>query len=174
MTFKEWFFGSDGNGKINPGFSNPSVSGQWGFWHIFTLVLCIALIVTFALVFRKKSNKARKIVLWSLVGLILFFEITRRIKNFNALGIAGDVTLNNVLYDLLPRPWCALSCWSLIICAICNKKFIYNASSIMALICALIFFAYPSAGFNNLYIYEFENLYSICTHSSPCIIYLLG
>ena len=40
----------------------------------------------------------------------------------------------------------------------------YNAASIMALLCAIIFFAYPGAGFNNELI-EFENLYSIATHS---------
>ncbi|MFQ6752192.1 MAG: hypothetical protein ACLRFL_01320, partial [Clostridia bacterium] len=41
---------------------------------------------------------------------------------------------------------------------------LYNITSITALLCAIIFFAYPSAGFNNL-LMEFENIYSITTHS---------
>ena len=163
MSFKEWFFG--GNPTINPGFSNPRVNGAWGLWHILTLVFCIVSILFIAFVFAKKSKKARTIVMWVLVGVILLFEITRRVKNIIAMCIAGGSTFNDWLYNLLPRPWCAISCWGLIIAAVFRKKFLFNIASIMALLCALIFFAYPSAGFNNLYIYEFENLYSIITHS---------
>ena len=163
MTFKEWFFG--GNSAINPEFSNPRVEMQWKLPHILVLLSCIALIVGIAFLFRKKNEKARKIVLWVMVGIILLFEITRRVKNVIAMCITDSVTFNKLLHDLLPRPWCAISCWSLIIAAIFKKKCLYNISSIMALLCAVIFFAYPGAGFNNVYIYEFENLYSIITHS---------
>ena len=74
------------------------------------------------------------------------------------------VTLDDYLYTLLPRPWCAISCWMCIISVFVNKKFFYNITSITALLCAVIFFAYPGAGFNNKYIL-FENLYSISTHA---------
>ena len=155
MTFKQWFFG---------GFDNPRIEGQWKLPHILVLLSAIAIIVAIACIFRKRSEKARKIVMWVLVGLILFFEITRRVKNiWNLIG-TGSVTLNDVLYDLLPRPWCAISCWGLIIAATFRKKYLFNTASIMALLCAIIFFAYPSAGFNNQYI-QFENLYSIGTHT---------
>lgn len=129
--------------------------------HILTLVLCVVLIVAIALIFRNKSEKAKKIVLWVLVGFILLFELSRRIINFSN---ATDLTLNSALYLLLPRPWCAIACWTLIFAAIVNKKWLYNFASYSALLCALIFFAYPSVGFNNKYIL-FENLYSIATHS---------
>ena len=153
MSFSDW---------INSSYPNPSIDGQWGLLHILTLVFCVALMVTFALVFRKRSLKTRKIVLWILVALILLFEITRRIVNLVKLNGGGN--WQDYLYTLLPRPWCAIACWTTIISAIFDKKFLYNFASMTSLLCALIFFAYPSVGFNNKYIL-FENLYSIATHS---------
>ncbi len=152
MTFKEWLFSS---------YDNPSISGQWGLGHIITLISCIALIVVIGIVMRGRSLKSRRIVLYSLVGVIFAFEIARRVINF-CKGVAPNV--HDILYTLLPRPWCAIACWSLIISIFVNKKWFYNFASITALLCALIFFAYPGVGFNNKYIL-FENLYSICTHS---------
>ena len=152
MTFKQWLFSS---------YPNTSHAGQWGPVHITVLLACIATIVAVALIFRKRSDKTRKIVLWVMVGVILTFEIARRVINFIKMD---DYTLNNVLYALLPRPWCAIACWSLIISAIVNKKFFYNFASITALLCAIIYFAYPGAGFNDKY-FLFENVYSITTHS---------
>lgn len=153
MSFSDW---------INSSYPNPSVDGQWGLLHILTIVFCVGIIVAIALIFRKKSLKVRKIILWILVGFILLFEIARRI--INLVKLDGSGTINDYLYTLLPRPWCAIACWSIIISAIFNKRFLYNFSSMTALLCALIFFAYPSVGFNNKYIL-FENLYSIGTHS---------
>lgn len=152
MSFIEW---------ITSSYENPSKNGQWGWLHITVLVLCVALIVGIALLFRKRSYKARRIVIWVLVSLILLFEIARRIIN---LCKTDDYSFNNLMHILLPRPWCAISCWSLIIATIFNKKFLYNVSCYTSLLCALVFFAYPGVGFNNVYIL-FENLYSIATHS---------
>lgn len=115
-----------------------------------------------ALIFRKRSLKARRIVVWVLVGIILFFELARRI--INLIKMDGQGSFTDYLHTLLPRPWCAISCWALIIAVAFNKKFLYNCASITALLCAIVFFAYPGAGFNNQYIL-FENLYSIVTHS---------
>ena len=162
MTFKEWFFGE--NGTINPGFNNPSVNMQWKLPHILVLLTCIATIIAIAFLFRKKSDKTRRIVLWVIAGAILMFEITRRVKNIIAMSITDSITLDSMLYTLLPRPWCAISCWSIIIAAIFNKKYLYNVASFTALLCAIIYFAYPGAGFNNT-LMEFENIYSIATHS---------
>lgn len=152
MSFKDWIFSS---------YPNPSISGQWGLMHILTLVLCVAVIVSVTLIFRNKSEKAKRIVLWVLAALILVFELTRRIVNL-IKNTNWDAT--SVLYILLPRPWCAISCWATMISVLVNKKFFYNFASATSLICAIIFFAYPSVGFNNKYIL-FENLYSIATHS---------
>lgn len=152
MTFLEWLTSS---------YPNPDINGQWGIWHILVLVLSIATIVTLALIFRKRSDKTRNIVMWVLVGLILFFEIARRIIN---LCKNTDHSLDSYLYILLPRPWCAIACWSLIIAAIFRKQYMFNFASFSALLCAVIYFAYPGAGFNNKY-FLFENIYSISTHA---------
>ena len=104
-----------------------------------------------------------------LAALILTFEITRRVVNF----IKADYfDFNSVMYLLLPRPWCAISCWALMLSTIINKKFFYNFTSITSLLCALVFFAYPGVGFNNEYIL-FENLYSIATHSLVLVMSIL-
>ena len=152
MSFKDWLFSS---------YPNPGVNGQWGLLHILTLVACIGLIVAISLIFRKKSDRSKKIILLTLVGLILIFELARRSIN---LIKTDDYGLNNILRILLPRPWCAISCWTLILAVIIRKKWLYNFASVTALLCALIFFAYPGVGFNNKYLL-FENVYSIGTHA---------
>lgn len=153
MSFSDW---------INSSYPNPSIDGRWGWLHITVLAICIALIVAFALIFRKQSMKAKRIVIWILVSLILLFEIARRIINLVKMDGQGD--WNDYLHTLLPRPWCAIACWTIIIATIFNKTFLYNFAATTGLLCALVFFAYPGAGFNNQYIL-FENLYSISTHS---------
>lgn len=152
MTFSEWILSS---------YPNPSKNGQWGLLHILVLLLCVATILTATFLLRKKSTKAKRIYFIILASLILVFEITRRIIN---LYKATNPTFNSIMYILLPRPWCAIACWSLMLSVIINNRNYYNFCSITALLTALIFFAYPSVGFNNQYIL-FENLYSIATHS---------
>ncbi|MGN1207962.1 MAG: hypothetical protein ACI4TI_00640 [Christensenellales bacterium] len=152
MSFNDWIFSK---------FPNPSINGRWGALHICVLLACVALIVTISFVFKNKNEKSKRVVLFVLVGLILFFELTRRSINLIA---TSDYGIQNILHILLPRPWCAISCWTLILAPIINKKFYYNFASITSFLCALIFFAYPGVGFNNQYIL-FENLYSIATHS---------
>ena len=153
MTFKNWLF------SVHP--EGDAYSGQWKFPHIFTLCLCIALVVAIALIFRKKKRTTRELVVKILAILILIFEIARRIINFSK-GSAVD--LKSALYMLLPRPWCAISCWLTIAAATFNKKTLWNFATMNSLLCSLIFFAYPSVGFNHKTIL-FENLYSIATHA---------
>ena len=85
MSFKDWLFSS---------YPNPGVNGQWGLLHILTLVACIGLIVVISLIFRKKSDRSKKIILLTLVGLILIFELARRSIN---LIKTDDYGLNNIL-----------------------------------------------------------------------------
>ncbi len=152
MTFEDWIF------SRYP--ADNAFKGQWQLPHILTLVITIGLIVAIALIFRKKSEKARRIVIWVLVGLILFFEIARRVIN---LIKNPNPTADHLAWILLPRPLCAISCWSLIAATVFNKKYMYNFATIIALISSIIFFAYPEAGFNNKYIL-FEATYSIGSH----------
>ncbi len=159
MSFKDWLFGQ---------IENPWIPKQWGFLHILTLVICIGLIVGFYFIVKKVENKdkTRKIIIIVLASLILFFEVASRviyaIKRYHLN--TPDMNGLNALWIILPKPWCAISCWALIASVIVNKKFFYNYASLSALLCSVIFFAYPGVGYNNKYIL-WDNLYSISTHA---------
>ena len=161
MTFEDWLFEASG-------FSNPPYQGQWKFLHILTLVICVCLIIGFYFIVRysKNKDKTRTIILISLVSLIALFEIASRIVYCVRLYHyhAPDMDGLNLVWIILPKPWCAISCWTLIASAIVRKKFFYNYASMSALLCSVIFFVYPGVGFNNVYI-MFSNLYSIVTHA---------
>lgn len=152
MSFIDWLYSQ---------YPNPSINGEWGLLHIITLLLCVVTITIFSIVLKNKSAKAKRILIWILAGIIVLFGISRRVVN---LIKTDDYSTNNILRILLPRPGCAISCWLVVLAAVINKKFFYNFASIVGIICAVVFFAYPGAGFNNKYIL-FENLYSIITHS---------
>ena len=152
MTFVEWFLG-----KID----NPTLNNQWGALHITVLVSCIVATILIGCIFRRTSIKTRKIVLYSLVSFLILFEVTRRIKNLINMT---EFTWNEFMYIMLPRPWCAISSFSIIFSTFSKSINYKNFASIISLLCALVFFAYPEAGFNSTYI-TFEQLYSICTHS---------
>ncbi len=153
MTLHDWIF------SIYP--PDSVIQGQWGVLHIGTLLLCIVLIAGIAYMLRSKNDTTRQTTIMILAAVILLFEITRRVINFSR-GYAWD--WNYFLHTMLPRPWCAISCWMTIAAAITKKRFLYNFSAMNGLLCALVFFAYPSVGFNDRYIL-FENVYSISTHS---------
>ena len=150
MDFINWLFSS---------FDNPRVNQQWGLLHIAVLLSCIAIILVLAFTARKKSERFRKNTIAVLVFIILAFELSRRAINIARPSLTDTElgTWKDWLYTLLPRPWCAISCWLLIFSIFFNQKFLYNFASMCALLCAIIFFAYPDAGFNNE-IMEFENV----------------
>jgi hypothetical protein len=152
MTLYDWIFSNYPE--------NSEIDGRWGALHIAVLSACIASIVLIA-IFARRSEKARRYTIISLAGAIAFLELARRVINISRGNIAN---ITDFLITVLPRPWCAISCWLLIASLFVNKKFFYNFTSMSGIICAAIFFAYPSVGFNHKYIL-FENVYSIATHS---------
>ena len=162
MTFEDWLFST----VEHPRFYNPVINGRWGLLHILTLAICAVVIVGFWLIVKKCKNKdkARKIIISILAGLILLFEIVMKSVNFHNFAEAGQLTIWRAFWILIPRPWCAVSCWSLMISVLVKKKFFYNFASMSALLCAILFFACPGVGFNNEIIL-FQNLYSIVTHA---------
>ena len=122
------------------------------------------LIVAVSLYFRGSRAsliKQKRAVLWVMVGTILFFGVVRRVIGICKMD-SFDMTL--FLKIMLPRQWCAISCWMVIIAMIVNKKFFYNFASITSILCTLVFFAYPGAGFIYKYVL-FDDLYSIVIHS---------
>lgn len=152
MSFRNWLLSN---------YPNPRIDGQFGLLHIISLLFIVAFIVTSTILLRKTSEKTKRKVVFVLAGIILFFEIARRVIN---LCKTTDYGINNILKILLPRPGCAISCWLVIIAVIVNKKYFYNFTSIIGILCGLIFFIYPGTGYNNEYIL-FENAYSIITHT---------
>ena len=137
-----------------------AVNGRYGAIHIATILLCIALVIAISLL-HKKDKRTRTAVIQALAFAILTFEVTRRVINFTR---GEALSTDTVLYYLLPRPWCAISCWMTIAAALTGKKALYNFSTMSSLLCALVFFVYPVVGFNHA-VYLFEDVYSISTHS---------
>ncbi len=151
MSFKDWLFTK---------YPEESKTLPWGLGHVLTLLACICFIVIIFKLFKNKDKSTKRKLLWFLVAIILLFEIARRVIN---LLKTTDYSLNNLLSILLPRPWCAISCWALILCAIFNKKFLYNFACIISLLGSVAFFAYPGVGFKSPY-FLFDDLYSVVTH----------
>lgn len=152
MSFYDWIYSNYPPDCV--------INGRWGTLHIAVVVLCVALIVGISFL-RNKDLKYRLLAIRILVGCILILELARRIIN---LSRGDSSTLHDYAYLLLPRPWCAISCWLLIISVFVNKKLLYSFSAANALLSSLVFFAYPSVGFNHSVIL-FENFYSIATHA---------
>jgi len=159
MTFTDWLFG---------GIENPVINGRWGLFHILTLVACVACIVAshFIVKAAKDKEKTRHIILYTLTGAIAFFEVMIRFVYYMKLYYFHQPVMDGTgfWWILIPKPWCAIACWLLIACAFVKKSWFYNFASLSALLCSVIFFAYPGVGYNNEIIL-FENLYSIVTHA---------
>ena len=162
MTFLQWYLWGD---MINV----PQRPGQWGVLHISVMLLCVASIVGFYFIVKYSKNKERaiNIILYSLIGISLFFEVTQRIAYALKMYVYhhSDVAGCNIWWLLLPKPWCQISTWMLIMAVLTKKKFLYNYASISALLCSLIFFAYPGVGFNSENCVMYFDLYSISTHA---------
>jgi hypothetical protein len=159
MTFSQWLFG---------GIDNPYKSGQWGILHIATLLAVVVLILGFYFLvkYSRDPERTKKKILLSLAGAILFFEIMIRFVYCVKLYWLHLPEMDGItmLWILLPKPWCAVSCWAIIASLAVNKTFFYNFTSLSALLCSFIFFIYPGVGYNNVYLL-FENWYSILTHA---------
>lgn len=159
MSFSQWLFG---------GIENPFEAGQWRPLHISVMLSCVALISLFNFIVKRSQNKekAKKIIVYALVGAIAFFEIMIRFVQCVKLYHLHLPEMEGItaLWIILPKPWCAVSCWALIASVFVKKTFFNNYASLSALLCSVIFFVYPGVGFNNVHLL-FENWYSILTHA---------
>ena len=139
MTFLQWFLWGDS-------IEVPQYQGQWKALHISVLVLCVALILGFYFIVKhaKNKDKARKIIIYVLFSISLFFEITMRISYALKMYVFhhSDVAWCNFWWLLLPKPWCQISTWTFIIAVLSKKKTMYNYACISSLLCALIFFSF--------------------------------
>ena len=159
MGFTQWLFG---------GIENPVVNGRWGLFHILTLVTCVLCILGFYFLSKRAADpeKTKRRIICTLAGMIAFFEVMIRFVHFMKLYYFHQPSMDglNALWILIPKPWCAVSCWLLMACVFVKKAYFYNFASLSALLCSVIFFSYPGVGYNNEIIL-FENLYSIVTHA---------
>ncbi len=153
MTFRQWIF------SIRP--ESDIYNGQWKFPHIITLCICLALIVALALIFRKKSRRARETVVKPLAVLVLILEVALRAINFAKGNVVDAVS---ILLLIFPTTWSAIACWILVIAAVVNKKNLWNFSAINGLLCSVLFFIYPTVGFAHKTI-VFADFYLIATHA---------
>ena len=80
------------------------------------------------------SNKERtkNTIVFSLVGAIAFFEVMIRfvqcVKLYHLL--LPEMAGINMLWIILPKPWCAVSCWALIASVFIKRRFFYNYANI--------------------------------------------
>ncbi len=160
MTFYEWFF----HMAEEPIIDNPYVDGRYGLAHISTIIISILLAIGIYFIYKYSKNKnlTRKIIIFTLSGTLIMFEVLMRIVRFRAY--ADTLTFRMVMWILIPRPWCAISCWLLMLSPFVNKKFFYNVASMCGLLNSVFYFISPGVGFTNQY-YVFENWYSILTHA---------
>lgn len=154
FTFHDWIYS---NYAVN-----EPLNGRWGIIHFAVIAACLALIVLLG-IWGRRCPRARRPIIVVLICFILLFELARRGINLSK-DYSSALTLHDYLYLLLPRPWCAMACWMLIFSLFIRTKSMQNLCSMNALLCALVFFAYPEVGFIHKY-YFFENVYSIATHS---------
>ncbi len=159
MNFFDWLVG---------GIENPYKAGQWGPLHIATVACSIALVVAFYFIvkYAKNKEKTRNIIIWTLALSIFFFELTSRALYAVKLYVLAQPEMAGLdgLWILMPKPWCAIACWALMASVLIKKDYFYNYASLSALLCSVIFFAYPGVGFNNENLLFF-NWYSILTHA---------
>ena len=159
MSFIDWLFSNRPEGL-------ELQNEPWGLLHIIVLLAVIGITIFIGFYFKGKDEKKKYTILFVIAMIVLFFEIARRVINFSKGTFIlddGSIDIKSIIYTLIPRPWCAISCWVLIASIFIKRSYFYNIASITMLLNAIIFFAYPSAGFKNHI--AFEEVYSIVTHS---------
>lgn len=130
--------------------------------HLITLGCVIALTLLIVLLFRKKSQKTKRTLLWSLTSILIMFEIASRVVHFIKGGDFFHPTV-------IPMHFCSIMVWMIIIAVIVNNKHMYTLSAMGGLIATVAFLLYPAVGFN-VAIWKFQAYYSILSHSIGFII----
>ncbi|MDD4351090.1 MAG: YwaF family protein [Clostridia bacterium] len=153
MTFIDWLFGN-GISRLDPS------EYMYKTKHIITLLLVVLLSVILALVFRK-NKKGQRIVLNSIIGILIFFEITSRI--FEMINL-DSYTFQTIYEVLMPCHFCSIVVVSIIIAYLIKWQPLINVSVVGGFLATLVFLLYPAVGFNTNII-TFSQLYSISSHS---------
>lgn len=150
MTFKQWLFSELPNPHHSP----------YTIWYGLALIFIVSFVIISTILLKNKSQRTKRNVLLILVLILTSFELIRRGVN---LYKTTDYSLHNTLHILLPRPGCAISGWLVIFATLSDKKWFYTFAAQIGLLCGLIFFISPGAGFNRELI-QFEEVYSMVSH----------
>lgn len=153
MSFKD-FWTNENNPSLDK--SEYLYNGR----HIFVLILTVVLCISLTLIFRKKSERAKRILFYVFGGIFLFFEIVSRVVN---LIIEDTYSLENVMKILLPMHICSVMVWVFIVAIFSKKQVLINYSVIGGILATLAFLLYPSVGLNKTYM-SFTCIYSTFTH----------
>lgn len=153
MSFKDFW-----TNENNP--SLPKSEYLYNARHIIVLIIVAVLVIALTLIFRNKSEKAKRILFYIFGAIFLFFEISSRIVN---LCIASDYTWESVLKILLPMHICSVMVWVFIVAIFSKKQFLIDFSVIGGIIATLAFLLYPAVGLNRVYM-SFTCIYSTVSH----------
>ena len=162
MSFKDWW-----TNENNP--SLPKSEYMFGTRHILMLAIAILSAIIISIVFYKKSEKSKRIVLTILISVLLFFEITSRAVN---LIIAKEYTFENIFKIILPLHICSVAVCTIIISWFTKQKELINFSAIAGLLATIAFLLFPAVGINKTYI-SFTCLYSIVSHVTGFLVSIL-
>ncbi len=156
------FWSNDGNLRLDNYLYNTR--------HILVIVAVMLFTIAMALIFYKKSQRIKNVVMYIFVGILIFFEISSRVVNL----IFNDTWTFNVVAELMiPMYICSVIVWVFIISVFVKKTFLYNFVAIGGLLATSAFLAYPAVGLNFQYM-TFTCLYSTISHSiSFCVAILL-
>ena len=167
MSFSDWW-----TNKNNPSLTQAEY--LFGTRHIVMICVAVLSVVILSILFCKKSQRAKNILLTILVSVLLFFEIVSRVVN---LVICSDFSWQNILKIILPMHICSVAVVFLIIGYFSKNKVIINFVTIAGLLSTFAFLAYPAVGINRTYI-SFTCLYSIVSHVTgfvvACLLINLG
>ena len=162
MTFVEWW--TDANNSTLE-FSQYI----YGPRHIALLIAAFGLTIFLLLLFRKKSEKSKNILLTVLASILLFYEISTRIVN---LIILNDYTLTNIFKIIMPLHICSVAVWVLIIGFFTKNKLLLSSGVVMALVATSVYLLCPGTGINKVNI-TFTATYSIISHTTGFILSVL-
>lgn len=159
MTFYDWLSNTN-NPKLQP------KEYLFGTRHIIMISITILAVIVLSIIFYKKSEKAKKILLTVLISILLFFEITSRIVNF---VITSDFSWQNIFKIIMPLHICSVAVIVVIIAYFTKNKTLLSFATIVGLLATFGFLIYPAVGINQKYI-AFTNLYSIVSHMTGFIV----
>lgn len=124
--------------------------------HLITLALVAIATVVMVLIFKNKSAKTKRIVLWVLFGVFLTFEVLAR--------VIGLIKGGDIVKTLVPMHFCSIMVWFIIVSVIVNKKGMYSISALGGLLATSAYLIHPAVGLN-VEVINFSAFYSIFSHS---------